>query len=214
MAVYPVNLDITGRKCAVIGGGGVAERKVGDLLAAGAAVTVISPALTPALDRLAEMRTITYIARSYEPGDIEDFFIVICATDNKVINAAAASEATANGSLVNVADNPGLCDFSVPAKVVRGDLVITVSTGGHSPAVARQIRLELEERYGPEYEVLLELVGAIRAEMKQTLPGSKDREFFWRQALDKSVLSLVEQGNLKEAEEKIRHAIGCTRSQS
>ena len=212
MAVYPVNLDITGRKCAVIGGGAVAERKIGDLLAAGADVTVISPALTPALDKLAQSQTITYIARSYEQGDIKNFFIVICATDNKAINAAAASEATAKGSLVNVADDPELCHFSVPAKIVRGDLVITVSTGGHSPALARQIRLELETRYGPEYEALLALVSAIRAEMKQTMGRSKDRESLWRQALDQSVLSLVEQGNLKEAEEKIRHAIGCSRS--
>lgn len=214
MALYPINLQLAGRNCAVIGGGAVAERKIGDLLSAEAVITVFSPVLSQVLEGLAKEKRINHVARFYEPGDSTGFFIVICATDNKAVNEAAAREAKAAGALVNVADNPELCDFSVPAKVVRGDLVITVSTGGHSPALAKQLRLNLERQYGPEYEKWLEILGEIRDEMKEKLSVSKQRESFWHQAMDESVLTLVEEGRLKEAEERIRHAIGCTWSES
>lgn len=214
MALYPINLQLASRNCAVIGGGAVAERKITDLLSAGAVVSVISPVLSPVLERLAKEQKIEHLARPYRPGDLAHFFIVICATDNKAVNEAAAWEAKAAGALVNVVDNPQLCDFSVPAKVVRGDLVITVSTSGYSPALAKQLRLKLEKEYGPEYEMWLEIIGTLRSEMKEKLSVSKERELFWQQAMDETVLALVQEGRLKEAEERIRHAIGRTWSES
>ena len=151
MSVYPINLDLTGRNCAVIGGGAVAERKTNSLLEAGACVTIFSPELTKRLISLCESKKIVHVPRPYQSGDIENFFVVICATDNKVVNEAVAREAREKGSLVNVADAPELCDFTVPSTIVRGDLIITISTGGQSPALAKKLRLELESRYGPEY---------------------------------------------------------------
>ena len=214
MAIYPINLELTGRRVAVVGGGAVAERKITDLLAAGAVVSVFSPVLTLALTCLVEGKKLIHIPRIYQLGDIRNFFIVICATDDKTINEEIAAEAHSQGALVNVVDNPSLCDFTVPSKIIRGDLLITISTGGQSPALAKKLRLELEGRYGPEYGVLLQLIGKMRNEMKQTLAVSKDRESFWQQAVNEEVLALLQNGKLNEAEEKIKHAIGCIGTQS
>lgn len=214
MAVYPVNLDLTAKPCAVIGGGAVALRKTSALLLAGADVTVISPALAEPLAKLAEEKKIRYRAKAYGEGDLADFFLVICAADDAAANRAAARDAKAAGALVNIADRSFPSDFTVPAQVARGDLLITVSTGGQSPAVARQIRRELAERYGDEYGVFLRLAAKIRSEMRRALPDSKARERFWRRAMRARTLDLVRQGKLNEAEAEIRNAIGSFRSES
>lgn len=207
MSYYPINLNISGRSCAVLGGGKVAERKAISLLNAGAAVTVISPELTPDLAKLAGARRIIHIARPYEAGCLADFFIVICATDDRIINKQAAQEARDKGALVNVVDDPDQGDFSVPAHIVRGDLMITVSTGGKSPVFARRLREEIGATYGEEYGMYLELIARVRDEMKEKLPATREREVFWREAISQDVLSLLRQGKIKEAEAKIKNAV-------
>ncbi len=214
MAVYPVNLRLAGRDCLVIGGGAVAERKAEALLAAGARVTVLSPALTPRLAALAAAGDIIHKPAAYRPGAIENCFIVICATDDSAANREAATEARRGGALVNVADVPELCDFTVPSRVVRGDLVITVSTGGGSPALARLLRRELEERYGPEYGTCLALLARLRGEVKDKLATAAARGEFWREALGGEVLALLRAGKEREAEEKILHAVSRFGTQS
>ena len=96
-------------------------------------------------------KKLIHIARAYEEGDLAGFFIVICATDNEAVNKLVAEEASKTGALVNVVDAPELGNFSVPSQIARGDLLITISTGGKSPALARRLGEELAERYGPEY---------------------------------------------------------------
>lgn len=207
MALYPVNLNIDGRSCLVIGGGAVAGRKVQSLLAAKAGVTVMSPGTTPLLADLAAAGRVRHISEAYRPGAIDDFFIVICATDDPAVNRAAAAEARARGALVNVVDAPELCDFTVPAQVCRGDLLLTVSTGGKSPAFARRLREELEDRYGPEYGVYLELIAGTREWMKEGVAASAQRGRFWREAIDADVLGLLKAGRIVEAEEKLKNAV-------
>lgn len=207
MAYYPINLNISGRSCAVLGGGKVAERKTVALLKAGAAVTVISPELTPGLVMLADARRIVHMARSYKTGCLAGFFIIICATDNRLINEQAAREARDQGALVNVVDDPAQGNFSVPAHIARGDLMITVSTGGKSPVFARRLREELSATYGEEYGVYLELIAKVRDEIKEKLPTFREREGFWREAISQDVLSLLRNGKIKEAEAKIKNAI-------
>lgn len=214
MPVYPVNLRIEGKACAVIGGGRIAERKVRSLLTAGAAVTVISPRLTEALQALAATRMISYIEGPYQAGQLTSYFIVICAADDAAVNKEAAREAAACGALVNQAADDADGDFSVPAQVRRGDLLLTVSTGGQSPVLAKQIQQELAEQYGEEYALYLELAGRLRQQLKEQLPFSTQRELFWRQAIDRDILVLLKQGKLKEAEERIQHAAGCFGTQS
>ncbi|MEN6413842.1 MAG: bifunctional precorrin-2 dehydrogenase/sirohydrochlorin ferrochelatase [Veillonellales bacterium] len=214
MPFYPVNLQIAGRPCAVLGGGAVARRKAESLLAAGAEVTVFSPKLTPRLAELAGNRQLLHVDRPYRQGDLQGFFIVICATDNPEVNQSAAEEARCRGALVNVVDSPELGDFNVPAQVVQGDLLLTVSTGGKSPALARRLRQELSERYGMEYGIYLTLIAKVRQEMKQRLATAKQREYFWRETIDENVLDLLRQGRIEEAEAGIRHAIGCIGTES
>lgn len=210
MPFYPVNLQLAGRRCIVVGGGAVAERKVMPLLNAQADVTVISPQLTPRLAQLAEARRIVHIARLYEPGDLQGAFLVVCATDSRIVNEQAAEEAQQISALINVVDNAELGNFSVPAQVTSGDLLITVSTGGKTPVMARRIREELAITYGPEYGLYIDLLGRLRAEMKARLATSKDRESFWRESIDQEILELIRQGKIKEAEARVKNAISST----
>ncbi len=214
MALYPVNLYIAGRRCVVVGGGSVAARKVDALVKAKACVTVISPELSEALADMVKTGQIEYLSKAYEPGDVTGYFLVICAANQEAVNRQAALEATSAGALVNVADSPELGNFTVPSKVERGDLMLTVSTGGKSPALAKKLREELARCYGPEYGAYLELLSGVRETMKESLPTARDREAFWRQTIDEETLSLVRQGRMKEAEDRIKHAAGCFGCQS
>lgn len=206
MVLYPINLQLTDCQVLVVGGGQVAERKINTLVASQAAVTVISPELTPGLQVLVKSGTIRWCQRTFEAGDTEPFFLVFCTANRREVNQSVAREARERGKLVNVADGPEEGNFSLPAQVRRGDLLLTVSTGGQSPALVRKLRQELAERYGPEYEELLLLLGRIREEMKEHFATSRERELFWRSALTDEVLDDLRSGNLKEAEERIRHA--------
>ncbi|MDD4601389.1 Siroheme synthase [bioreactor metagenome] len=207
MPFYPVNLHLDGQTCVVVGGGAVAERKVMPLLAANAKVAVISPQLTPRLAELAKVRRIVHIARYYRQGDLQDAFLVICATDHQEVNRQAAQAAKQQGALINVADAPELGNFSVPAQVTSGDLLITVSTGGKNPVMARRLREELAATYGPEYGEYIALLGRIRVELKERLASTKEREAFWRESIDQDILELLRQRKIKEAEAKVRNAI-------
>ncbi|MCE5286362.1 MAG: bifunctional precorrin-2 dehydrogenase/sirohydrochlorin ferrochelatase [Pelosinus sp.] len=214
MKVYPVNLKIADRPCAVIGGGKVAERKILSLLEAGAKVTVISPKLTSALAKLAADGGVCWRNKDYGAGDVQDYFMVVCAADSKAVNNKAAAEARTSGALLNVVDAPDECDFIIPGKISRGDLLITVSTGGKSPAFSRRLREELETRYGEEYGMYLEMLSRQREAIKEKLVNTKDRERFWRAALNSEVLTLLNQGQLKEAEAMIINAISSVGTQS
>ena len=206
MADYPINLRVAGKKCAVVGGGAVACRKIKSLLAAGAEVTVFSPELTAELAEMVKKKQFNYIARPYQKGDLKGFFLVICATDNTTVNQAVSAEAERLGILANVVDVPELGNFSVPAQVKRGDLLLTVSTGGKSPAMAKKLRQELAKQYGEEYGEYLDMLDKIRRELKQRLATSKQRELFWRETIDENVLALLRQGRIEEAEAVICHA--------
>lgn len=214
MSFYPVNLQINNRSCLVVGGGSVAERKVQSLLAAGASVAVLSPEITEALADMARERRITYISRCYQHGDIGGFFIVICATNNKEVNQWIADEANQAGALVNVIDAPENGNFVVPSQIARGDLLLTVSTNGKSPALAKKIGAQLAQQYGPEYGLYLDLLAKARLKIKEVISSSKERELFWRQMIDDQVINLLKEGKIQEAEAKINNAIGCFRSKS
>ena len=206
MTDYPINLRIGGKRCLVVGGGSVACRKVKSLLAAEAQVTVLSPELTAELAEMQRKKQFNYIAKPYQEGDLGGFFLVICATDDPFVNEAVAREAEENGILANVVDVPELGNFSVPAQVKRGDLLLTVSTGGKSPVLAKRLRQQLAAGYGSEYGEFLDFLNEVRGELKQRLATSKERECFWREAINEDILALLRQGRIEEAEAMIRHA--------
>lgn len=214
MRYYPVNLDIAGKQCLVVGGGQVAERKIAALLAAGAAVTVVSPQLTPRLAERAAAGELQWRQRGWQSGDMAGFTLAICAASDMAVNAAAAAAARQAGVLVNVVDTPALCDFTLPALVSRGELLLTVSTGGDSPILARRIREELEQLYGEAFGVYLAELAALRRQLQRQLNSPAARERFWRLALDAAALKLVRQGKTDEAKEKIIRAVSCTRTES
>lgn len=162
MQYFPVYLNIEGRRCLVIGGGSVATRKVQALLECGAVVEVVSPDVTAELKTILAAGKITWVARAYQPGDLSEAFLVIAATDDSEVQAGIFAEAEEKNILLNVADVPRWCNFILPATVRRGDLSFAVSTGGKSPALARNLRQNLEKIYGPEYGVLVDILGELR----------------------------------------------------
>jgi len=162
MRYYPVQLDIQGRNCLVVGGGAVGTRKVETLLACGAQVTVVSPAATDTLCGLATQGAITLARRAYVSEDLTEMFLVIGATDDDALNRRVSADAERRKILCNIADRPEVCNFILPSILQRGDLTITVSTSGKSPAFAKKLRRTLAAQYGQEYAVFLDLMGAIR----------------------------------------------------
>lgn len=179
MSFYPICLDLEARHCVVVGGGRVAERKVRGLLSCAARVTVISPELTVELRRRHADGQIEWRAREYQQHDLADAFLVIAATDDEQTQKLVYREAETKNILLNVADVPRRCNFILPATARRGDLAISVSTAGKSPALARKIRLELEKSYGPEYRVMVDILGFLRPEILASgLPQQENEQLF------------------------------------
>jgi precorrin-2 dehydrogenase / sirohydrochlorin ferrochelatase len=162
MPYIPIFLDVTDRKCVVVGGGEVATRKVESLLEAGANVTVVGPRLSAELEALAAHGQIVHKARNYQSGDINGCALVYAATDDPKLHRGLADEACALGIPINVADVPELCTFIAPAVVKRGALQIAVATSGASPAFAVRLRRTLEKQFGAEYAITLEVLRAAR----------------------------------------------------
>ncbi|HLV81048.1 MAG TPA: bifunctional precorrin-2 dehydrogenase/sirohydrochlorin ferrochelatase [Chthonomonadaceae bacterium] len=171
---YPLYLHIEAKLCVVVGGGAVAERKVRGLLAAGARVRLVSLQRTPVLQAQADAGEIEAVSASYESATLVGAFLVFAATGDRAVNAQVAADAQERGLPVNVADShsPQAGEFIVPAVVRRGELCLSVSTGGASPLLAARIRQELERRYGPEYGALTELLGRMRTEILETAGDS------------------------------------------
>ncbi len=202
---YPVHLDIADRKCVVVGGGQIAERKALSLLECGARVTIVSPQLTPGLQRLVEQEQVAAIRREYRETDLAGSFLVIAATDDVQVNRAVALDAERNNLLVNVVDDPAHCNFIVPSVVRRGDLVVAVSTGGQSPALARKLRSQLERILAPEYGPLLTLITEVRDELKRD--GRRSDPEAWQEALDEDLIELIRRGMVDQARERIVTAL-------
>jgi len=161
MPYYPVCLDIRGRVCLVVGGGGVGTRKAKGLLAAGARVTVVCPELSPELQALTP-EPVQWHRRRYRTEDLDGMFLVFGATNDEALNRRISADAGQRSMLCNIADRPDICSFILPSVVHRGDLLIAISTSGKSPAFAKKLRRDLERQYGEEYARFLRLMGAIR----------------------------------------------------
>ena len=162
MSLFPIFVKLQGRLVVVVGGGSVAEGKIAGLLAAGARVRVISPAITPAFAEWVRDRKIDWLPKVFEPGDLVGSYLAIAATSAPGVNEAVFQESEAHGIFCNAVDDIEHCHFYYGAVVQRGDLQIAISTNGKSPALAQRLRQELEAQFGPDYEVWLEWLGAAR----------------------------------------------------
>lgn len=192
---FPVALEVSGRRCVVFGSGPVARGRVAALLDAGADVTVI--------------------ARPYEDGDLAGVFLAVAATGDAAETARIFGEAEREGVLLNAVDDPAHCHFAVPAVLRRGDLTVTVSTGGRAPGYAGRLRDELSHTIGAEYATLVDLLGNVRAELRaqRPTPGSPTAGDFdqwaarWRDALEHDLIGLVRAGRTGEARTLLRAAL-------
>ena len=205
---YPVYIQLREQPCVVIGGGKIAEGKVDGLLAAQANVTVISPELTAHLQQLVEDKQITYLARTYEPGDRGGAFMVICATDQAEINHQVWQEASANRQLVNVVDDTPRCNFIAPSILRKGDLTIAISTSGKAPALAVRLKERLQGELGPEYARFLELAGELREPLARNIPDFETRKALWYELVDSEILDALAHGDEVAAREIISRVVG------
>jgi len=176
---YIACLKLTGRRCVVVGGGEIGLEKVEGLLACDGRVVLVAPEAGPELERLAAERSIEWEAREYRSEDLERTFIAIAATGDTDVNIRVYDDAEQRAMLVNVVDVPPLCNFILPAIVRTGPLAIAISTAGASPALAKRIKREIAETYGPEHARLAELLNEVRGWAKGTLPTYQDRKAFF-----------------------------------
>ena len=195
---YPANLILAGEPCLVVGGGSVAARKVDGLLACDARVRVIAETVGPEV----RARAVPVEERRYRRGDVAGFRLVLAATDDPRVNHAVYEDARAAGIWVNTADDPSACTFTLPSVVRRGPIMVTVSTGGYSPAMAKWLRARIEQELGAEYEILVDLLSEARNDMKAA--GRSTEEGDWQSALDSDMLDLIRAGQVDQAKERLR----------
>jgi precorrin-2 dehydrogenase / sirohydrochlorin ferrochelatase len=190
---YPVNLILQGRRCLVIGGGAVAARKIEGLLAAQAIVHVI------AIEVIAEIRAmnVTIQERAFEPGDLAGYALVITATGDRLINSAILAEANSSNVWLNAADEPESCSFTLPAVVRRGPLMVTLSTAGHSPALATWLKRHVQNELGVEYEIALNLLSEQRKQIKSA--GGSTEDVDWQKVFESDFLTLIRNGDVDTA---------------
>ena len=203
MQLYPLILKLNGHRCIVIGGGLVAERKVGSLLACGAIVKVVTLECSAALRELADRGEIELVERAFEPEDLDGARLAIAATNVHTVNEAIMTAGHERGILVNVVDVPDLCDFYVPATIKRGDVLIAISTSGSCPALAKRLRQELEAKIGPEYETYATLLATLRQTLKARVTNSHRRVQAEEAFLNSEAFTLVREGNMEAAEQLV-----------
>lgn len=201
---YPVFLDLAGRQVLIIGGGEVASRKIETMLRCDARITVVARDAVSEISELAIAGRIRLMIREYRFEDLEGQFVVIAATSDMEINKRVAEDARRRKVLVNVVDDPQLCDFIVPAIFNRGQIQVAVSTGGSSPALARVVRARLESVVTPALAELAEILGDLRPVAKAALDTDDDRKRFFGAVVDSDVLDLLQTGHRREAFEALR----------
>jgi precorrin-2 dehydrogenase len=186
MSLFPIFVKLQGRLVIVVGGGSVAEGKIAGLLAAGARVRVISPAITPGFAEWVRDRKIEWLPKMFAPGDLTGAYLIIAATSAPGVNDAVFQEAEAHGIFCNAVDDIEHCHFYYGAVVQRGDLQIAISTNGKSPALAQRLRRELEAHFGPEYELWLEWLGGARELLRASNSDSETNTKLLHQLASKS----------------------------
>lgn len=197
---YPILLNIQDKKCLVVGGGNVAWRKVCSLKDAGARVTVVSPEFCPEMEK---ETGIERIQQKYEEGFLNGVLVVVASTDDEEVNKKVYYDAVKMGILVNVVDRPEFCSFIVPATIIRGDLSISISTGGASPALARNIRESLEKQFGDEYGEFAKLLSETRRKILSEISNESIRRDILQRIAGLDMLEIVKQKGIAEARKKI-----------
>ena len=199
---YPANLVVASRRCVVVGAGRIAARKIAALLDAGADVHVIAPDATAEVREWAEAGRLQFDDRKFEPADLDGAWLATTATGDPDVDHAVFAAAEDRRVWVNSADDPENCSFTLMSVVRSGDLVVTIGTGGRSPALASWLKARFEAELGPEYATLLDILSEAREELRASGRSSEDAD--WRQALDSGMLESIRAGRVDEAKETLR----------
>jgi len=194
---YPVYLNLAGKSCVIIGGGTIAQGKIGGLLQAGCQITVISPDATPGIRHAAQRGDITWLERTYRPGDLEGAFIGVAATNVWHVNREIYEEAERLGVLLNVVDDPDLCSFIAPSVVKREPVTLAISTGGASPALARKLRETLAHAEALEWADLADVLAQARRIVKEKRVTVDPER--WQCCITRELLSMAQDGRSQEA---------------
>jgi len=199
---YPIMMNLEGKQIIVVGGGRVALRKINGLRESGAYITVISPKLENELKKLAENGNISWIEEEFDESLLDlcpEAVLVFGTTDQREVNLRIQTASTKRKIPCNIADVPDLCTFIVPAVITQGDLIISVSTGGSSPALARRIREDLEKVFGPEYAVMTRLMGGLRKQILSTGSSSDENRKLFLEIVDSEMLDALRQNDKEKA---------------
>jgi precorrin-2 dehydrogenase/sirohydrochlorin ferrochelatase len=207
--LYPVMLNLKGKNCLVVGGGRIALQKLETLILTGANIRVVAKDVIPQISELAGSRKIMIERKPYSSSDLKDIFIVFGATNDRILNKEIYLDALKEHILVNIVDTPDLCLFQVPASVKRKGLVISVSTSGKSPALAKKIRKDLEQQYPETYQIYLEWLDQWRSKMKRhPVLTLKDRENIFNEIVQYPVIEWINQDNEESAHRKFNLKMG------
>lgn len=205
---YPVCLRLEGRSVLLVGGGAIAEGRALAVLDAGARLRVIAPEATVTLRQLAAEGRLEWLPRPYEAEDVRGHHLVLAATDDVGVGRQVAAEARALGLWVNTADEPALCDFTLPSVGRRGPITIAVSTAGYAPALASRLRKTLTEKVTRHHVWLARLSGWLR----EHLPRGAARQRLLKQVAVGDIGALLERGERKAAWARLRAELGHLKS--
>lgn len=204
--LYPVYMNIENLLCLVVGGGKVAERKIGSLLEAEAKVKVVSPKVTPMIREWALRGKLELLKRDYQTSDLSGAYLVFAATNNNEVNHMVAEDSKNRNLIVNIADAPKDSSFFVPSVIRRGKLTIAVSTSGASPLLAARIRRQLELQFGQEYQEFLDILTDIRQEVLANVQDIEQRKKIFRDLVNSDILDLLKQKKYDQVKERIKNA--------
>ena len=208
---YPIFLDLQGRQCVVVGGGGVAERKTAGLLEAGALVTIVSPSFTAGIRRLADAEDVSLVSREFKGADLEEAVLVFAATNSASVNRVVYDAASDLKIPVNVADRSVQGDFIIPSSFKKGPLQVAVSTGGGSPALARLVRQDLEQAMGEELLELAQMLERLRPRVMSKFPeDAAARRRVWERLVAREVLELIQSKNWDRLEEIVAECLSSS----
>lgn len=197
MVNYPVMLNLENKHCVVVGGGRVATRKITSLLQAKANVTVVSPDCSLEIKAWSAAKQLHFKEKHFEKNDVKNAFLVVAATNSAEVNMKVY-EAVTSHQLINIVDQPKLCNFIVPTVLHRGKLSIAISTAGSSPSLAQKIREDLEEVFDDSYEQYLDFLDETRREIKAKIKDSSVRYMVLKHLLDPMYLDLTRKGKFAE----------------
>ena len=205
---YPANLVLHGRRVLVVGAGAVAARKVDGLVGCGAQVVVVAPEVGPEIQALAEEGIVELHERAYRPEDLDGAWLAVTATSDRAVNRAVYEDGEARRLWVNAADDPLHCSFTLPSVVRQGPVMVTVATGGHSPALSTWLRRHVASELGPEYAELARLLAEARLQLQAE--GRPTEGLNWLSAIDSGMLDLIRLGDVGRAKERLQACLSSS----